>query len=92
MNIHTDLLNSHTGYEVSSYFRSALIEVREKRRKLDPKPSEATFLFDRFRTEIVTDVISDVFVEQLDMDVPVKFGDSRSNRSRVAHFVMNDDD
>ena len=28
--IHADILNSHTGYEVISYFRSAFVEVRKK--------------------------------------------------------------
>ena len=41
------------------------------------------------------DVISAVVIDQTGMKVRVKFGDSRSNRSRnirLPHFVTNDDD
>ena len=47
---------------------------------------------DNLWLEVVTDVISDVDVEYVGMDVPVKFGDSRSIRSqdiRATHFVMD---
>ena len=48
-----------------------------------------------FRQEVASDVISGVDVEQVGMNTRVKFGDSRSNRSRdirLPHFVTNDDD
>ena len=44
-----------------------------------------------FRPEVVRDVISGPNVGWVGMDVPVKFGDSRSNRSRdirLSHFVL----
>ena len=53
------------------------------------------------RPEVVSDVISSANVGQVCLDVPVKsvkFGDSRSNRSRdiaplrLPHFVTNDND
>ena len=47
-------------------------------------------LCDNFRPEVASDVISGVDVELAGMNVPVKFGDSMSNRSRdirVLHFV-----
>ena len=50
---------------------------------------------DSFRLEVYNDVISGVVVDPMGMKVPVKFGESRSNRSidiRLPHFVMNDDD
>ena len=43
-----------------------------------------------FRPEIASDVISGVGVQQVGMNVHVKFSDSRSNRSpdiRLPHFV-----
>ena len=53
--------------------------------KFHPKQSEAAFstIFqNNFRLEVVSDVISGVVVDPTDMKVRVKFGDSRSNRSR----------
>ena len=38
-------------------------------------------LSDNFRPEVVNDVISGVDVEEVGMNVRVKFGDSRSNSS-----------
>ena len=53
------------------------------------------FLFhDNSRLEVVSDVMSSVDVEQVSVDVPVKFGDFRSNRSRyirLPHFVTDDE-
>ena len=43
--------------------------------------------------EAASDVMSGVAVEEVDLDVSVKFGDSTSKRSRVmqpAHFVTDD--
>ena len=40
------------------------------------------FKFDNFQPEVASDVISGVFVEPTGVKVPVKFDDSRSNRSR----------
>ena len=48
---------------------------------------------DDFRPEVDSGVVSCVVVGQTGMKVLVKFGDSRSNRSRdirLPHFVMND--
>ena len=45
------------------------------------------------RLEAVSDVISGVNVEQVSMDIHVKRGDSRSNRSRyirLPHFVTDE--
>ena len=45
-----------------------------------------------FRPEVVHDIISGANVGRVGMDVPVKFGDSRSNRSRdirLPYFAMN---
>ena len=53
------------------------------------------FFRDNLRSELVSDVISGVAVEWVGMNVPIKFGDSRSNRLqdiRATHFVMNDDE
>ena len=53
--------------------------------EFDPKPSKVTFSIVfrcSCRPEVVSDVISGANVGQVDMDVLVKFGDSRSNRSR----------
>ena len=65
--------------------------------KFHPKPSEAAFLTgcirDNFRPEIVSDVISGVVVELVGADVRVKFGDSRTKRSRdirAVQFVMDE--
>ena len=47
-------------------------------------------LCDNFRSEEASDVISGANVEQVGLNVHVKFGDSRSNRSRdirLPHFV-----
>ena len=63
-------------------------------REISPKPSHVAFsrvFGDSFRPEVVSDVISGMAAEQFGVDVPVKFGDSRSNRSRdarAAHVVM----
>ena len=49
---------------------------------------------DNFWLEVANDVISGVAVEYVIMDVRLKLGDSRSNRSRdirAAHFVMDDE-
>ena len=43
------------------------------------------------RPEATSDVISGVAVEYVGMDVRMTCGDSRSNRSRITHFVMNDE-
>ena len=48
------------------------------------------FNFDNFRREVHGDVISSVIVDPTGVKVRVKFGDSRSNRSRdirLPHFV-----
>ena len=50
-------------------------------------------LCDNFRPEVASDVISGMNVEQVGMNVHVKFGDFRSNRFRdirLPHFVTND--
>ena len=42
----------------------------------------------------MSDVISGVIADPTSVKVPVKFGDSKSNRSRdirLPHFVTNDD-
>ena len=47
-----------------------------------------------FRREVVSDVLSDLTLECVGMNVPVKFCESRSNRSRdirAAHCVMDDE-
>ena len=50
--------------------------------------------FDKSRPEVAGDVISDVAVEQVGVDVRVKFCDSNRSRdirvSRVTQFVMDD--
>ena len=51
--------------------------------------------FDNCQLEVVSDVISGMVVDPTGVKVPVKFGDSRSNRSRdirLPHFVTNDSD
>ena len=53
-------------------------------------------LFQRFffrdnRSEVVGDVLYSANVEQVGMDMPVEFDDSRSSGFRLPHFVMNDD-
>ena len=51
--------------------------------------------FDNCQLEVVSDVISGVVIDPTGVKVRVKFGDSRSNRSRdirLPHFVMNDND
>ena len=53
-----------------------------------------SFFRDNFWPVVDSDVISGVIVDQTGMDVPVKFGDPRSNRSRdirAAYFVMEDE-
>ena len=61
-----------------------------------PKPSEAAFstVFPHnFRLEVDNDVISGVAVDSVGMDVPIKFGDSRSNGFRDIRgtdFVSNE--
>ena len=50
---------------------------------------------DNFRSEVYSDVVSGMAIDPTDMKALVKFGDSRSNRSRdirLPHFVTNDDD
>ena len=45
------------------------------------------------RSEAASDVISDVIVDPTGVDVRVKFGDSKSNRSRdigLPHFVTDE--
>ena len=52
-----------------------------------------SFFHDNFRPEVVSDVISSFAVARVGVDVPVKFGDCRSNRSRyirTTHFVMDE--
>ena len=60
------------------------------------RPFFSSSNFDKCRLEAAgDDVTFGLAVEYLDTDVGVKFGDSRSNRSRdirVAHFVMDDDE
>ena len=61
--------------------------------KFHLKPYEAAFSTIFFRLsppEVVRDVVSGANVGQAGEDVPVKFGDSRSNNSRdirLPHFV-----
>ena len=53
--------------------------------EFDPMPSEAAFsivFHCSFRPEVDSDVISGIVVDPLGVKVPVKFGNSRSNRSR----------
>ena len=48
-----------------------------------------------FRPEVVSDVIFGILVDPAGLKVPVKFGDSRSYRSRdirLPHYVTNDND
>ena len=50
--------------------------------------------FDSYQPEVVSDVISGVVVDPRGVKVFVKFGDSRSNRSRyirLPHVVANND-
>ena len=50
---------------------------------------------DNFRPELAVDVISDVDVDHVDVDVPVKLGDFSSSPSRdipAAQFVRYDDE
>ena len=50
--------------------------------------------FDNCQPEVDSDVIFNVVVDPTGMKFLVKFGDSRSNRSRgirLPHFVTNDD-
>ena len=67
-----------------------------RRLKCDSKPPEAAFYAvfrDIFRPEVVSDVISAVAVEQVGLDIRVKFGDSRSNRlrdNRAVKLVMDE--
>ena len=65
--------------------------------KFDPKPSESIYstAFPRsFRPEVVdNDVISGKAVDNIGVDVPIKFGDSSSNGFRDipgADFVSNE--
>ena len=66
--------------------------------KLDQKPSEVAFSavfsnFDKCRPEVAGDVVSGAVIDPVGLDVPAKFGDSRSNHSRdipTAHFVMDE--
>ena len=49
----------------------------------------------KFRPEVRSDVISGVFVDPAGVNAQVKFGDSKSNRSRdirLPPFGMNDND
>ena len=47
------------------------------------KPSNAAFSnVDNFLPEVRSDVMSGVVVDPTDVNIPVKLGDSRSNRSR----------
>ena len=51
----------------------------------------------RIRPEVslTSDAVSDVFIDQTGVKIPVKIGDSSSNRSRdmrLPHFVTNDGD
>ena len=59
------------------------------------KPLEASFSdVDNFRMKVNGDVISGVVIDPTCLKVCVKFGDSRSNRSRdirLSHFWTNHD-
>ena len=62
--------------------------------KLSGAAVSTVFFRDNVRQEIVRDFMSGVAVEYFDVDVRVKFSDSRWNRSRyiqVAHFVIDDE-
>ena len=51
------------------------------------------FNFDNCQPEVASDLISCMAVQYVGVDVCVKFGDSRSNRSqdiRLPHFVTED--
>ena len=53
-----------------------------------------SFFRDNFLPEVASGLISGVAVEFVGVDLNVKCGDSRSNRSRyirTAHFVMEDE-
>ena len=64
--------------------------------EIPPKPSEAVFSTVspyNFRLEVDNDVISGTGIDNVGMDVPVKFGDSRSNgfrNIRGADFTSNE--
>ena len=52
-----------------------------------------TVFRDSFRPEVVSDVIYGADVEQVNVNVRVKLGDSRSNRSReirLPHFMTDE--
>ena len=58
-----------------------------------PKSSEATFstvFRDNFRPDIASDLLAGPDVEQVGLDVCIKFGDSRSNHSRDIRLSLYD--
>ena len=62
------------------------------RRRLRPGIFDS-FFRNNFLPEVVSDIISGLAIEYVGLDVPVKFGDSRSNHSRyirAAHFVIDE--
>ena len=70
-----------------------VILVKTVREKFDPKPSEAAFLSffrDNFRPEVASDIISGLSVDEVGLDVFVKFGDSRSSPSRNSRNIRAD--
>ena len=70
--------------------------VLKKRVKFHSKPSEvvlSTVFPYNFRPEVDTDVISGTAIDNVGMDVPIKFGNSRSNGFRDIRgvdFVSNE--
>ena len=64
--------------------------------KFHPKPTEAAFstVFTyKFRPKVDSDAIFGKVIDNVSMDVPIKFGDSRSNGFRDirgTHFVSNE--
>ena len=65
-------------------------------REIPPEAVDGAFFIVspyNFRTEVCSDVISSVNVDNVGMDVPIKFGHSRSNGFRdirEAHFASDE--
>ena len=65
------------------------------RNKMPISAFSAVSNVDNFRLQVDSDVVSGVVVDPTGVKIPVKFGDSRSNRSRnirLPHFATNDND
>ena len=84
------------GHLSSISVQNFMILARAILEKFPQKSSEAvksTVFPYNFRPEVDNDVISDTAVDNVSVDVPIKFGDSRSNGFRDirgADFVLNE--